>query len=297
MLTEAWLMLQTWGRLRHLLLELDRLPLRQTLLALKALSWGTVWKMSGNVFHHRDLSQARLRESLQHLQHETARFPEKHPRAAAQDFGPKAVGKQLRVLDESLAKSDDWCALHFSQAPKDKPARFHPGDLGIWRKFQEELAITAGVVFVGILKPGWELLGRSPVLKDDAGHDKLEAFIVNLKQEDIPVMKVRDISTEKPATESLERLVRAGEELFCLLYVGFIQNILGRIRTMTFSIMILFIAATLSVACYPFDPRPLLGGTFLVSLRGYRGHHGFRFRASASRPHTQLHYQHGSRQA
>ena len=61
-------MLQTWGRLRHLLLELDRLPLRQTLLALKALSWGTVWKMSGNVFHHRDLSQAQLRESLRHLQ-------------------------------------------------------------------------------------------------------------------------------------------------------------------------------------------------------------------------------------
>jgi len=33
---------------------------------------------------------------------------------------------------------------------------------------------------------------------------------------------------------------------------------------MTFAISLLFIAATLSVASYPFDPRPLLGGMFLV---------------------------------
>jgi hypothetical protein len=255
MLTEAWLMLQTWGRLRHLLLELDRLPLRQTLLALKILSWGTVWKMSGNVIEHRLLAIARLRESLQHLEHENARFPEKHPKPAAHDFGPKAeelsaitnvppVDKQLKALGESLTKSDDWCALHYSHKPKDQLARFHPGDLAPWHKFQTELAITAGVVFVGILKPGWELLGRSPVMNSVASDEKA--------------------SPDKSPTEGLERLVRAGEELFCLLYVGFIQNVLGRIRSMAFSIMILFIAATLSVACYPFDPRPLLGGTFLI---------------------------------
>jgi len=228
MLTEAWLLLQTWGRLRHLLVDLDRLPLRQTLLALKVLSWGTVWKMSGNVIEQRVLSIARLKESLQHLEHETARFPEKH-----------LVDKQLKALDKSLTKSDDWCTDHYSNK-----STAHPGDLGPLRKFQEELAITAGVVFVGILEPGWELLGRSPVLNLSASAE--------------------ETNNAKPVTESLERLVRAGEELFCLLYVGFIQNILGRIRTMTFSVMILFIAATLSVACYPFDPRPLLGGTFLA---------------------------------
>ena len=276
MLTEAWLMLRTWGRLRHLLIALDHLPLRNTMLALKVLSWGTVWKMSGNVIEQRHLLIARQKESLQHLQHETARFPEKPLQPAARrsdDEAEKAssgtdvapVGQQLKVCDESLTKSDDWFALHYPRKTKDQPPEsrteaakskstprpkakshldLHPGDLAPLRKFQNELATTAGVVFVGILKPGWEILGRSPVVNlsgsaDGASHDK-------------------------PVTEPLERLVRAGEELFCLLYIGFIQNILGRIRTMSFSIMILFIAATLSLACYPFDPRPLLGGTFLA---------------------------------
>ena len=60
------------------------------------------------------------------------------------------------------------------------------------------------------------------------------------------------------------------EELFLLPYLGFIQNILGRIRTIVLGSLFLFIASTFAVSSYPFDPLPVLGGMFLMvfSLTG-----------------------------
>jgi len=58
--------------------------------------------------------------------------------------------------------------------------------------------------------------------------------------------------------------VLAAEEFFVLPYVGFIQNILGRIRTIVLGSLWLFVASTLAVSSYPFDPLPTLGGIFLV---------------------------------
>jgi len=47
-------------------------------------------------------------------------------------------------------------------------------------------------------------------------------------------------------------------------YLGFIQNILGRIRTLILGCLFLLVAATLSVSSYPFDPLPVLGGMFMA---------------------------------
>jgi len=58
--------------------------------------------------------------------------------------------------------------------------------------------------------------------------------------------------------------IRNAEELVCITYLGFVQNILGRIRTMAMSIVWLFIAVTLSVSTYPFDPRPALNKTLIL---------------------------------
>jgi hypothetical protein len=46
--------------------------------------------------------------------------------------------------------------------------------------------------------------------------------------------------------------------------MGFIRNILGRVRTLGLAIVFLFIAVTLSVSSYPFDPLPVIGAVFLV---------------------------------
>jgi len=250
-LTEAWIMLHTWSRLRKLLLALDRLPLRRMLLALKGMSWGTVWKMSGNVIEQRYRLLSRQKESLQHLKNETDLFRKKHANSLVRQFDEKMdepvlrsmvapLSEQLTACYQKCKEFDDWFAQHYAAAETE----IHPADLAAMRAFQEELAKTAGVVFLRILQPAWSEEKRSLVL--DLSPSGAAA------------------SEDKHATESLEPHVRAAEEFFCLPYIGFIQNILGRIRSITFSITLLFIAATLSVASYPFDPRPLLGATFLA---------------------------------
>jgi hypothetical protein len=46
--------------------------------------------------------------------------------------------------------------------------------------------------------------------------------------------------------------------------MGFIQNLLARIRTIVSGSLLLFVAATLAVSSYPFDTLPVLGGMFLT---------------------------------
>ena len=56
----------------------------------------------------------------------------------------------------------------------------------------------------------------------------------------------------------------AAEEFFLLPYMGFIRNILGRVRTLGLAVVTLFIAVTLCVSSYPFDPLPVIGTVFLM---------------------------------
>ena len=64
--------------------------------------------------------------------------------------------------------------------------------------------------------------------------------------------------------QSIPAYVRVAEEFFVLPYLGFIQNTLGRIRTIVMGSLFLFVTATFAVSSYPFDPLPVLGGVFLA---------------------------------
>jgi len=46
--------------------------------------------------------------------------------------------------------------------------------------------------------------------------------------------------------------------------LGFVQNILGRIRTLIMSIVWMFVASAVAVASYPFDPRQGLSGGMIA---------------------------------
>ena len=52
-IVEACRLYHLWDELKRLLTFLDRLPLRRTLAALRGFSWGSVWRMSGNVLEVR----------------------------------------------------------------------------------------------------------------------------------------------------------------------------------------------------------------------------------------------------
>ena len=56
-----------------------------------------------------------------------------------------------------------------------------------------------------------------------------------------------------------EEHIRNAEEFVCLNYLGFVQNVLGRLRTMALTIIVLFVASACAMSSYPFDPRQALG--------------------------------------
>ena len=73
------------------------------------------------------------------------------------------------------------------------------------------------------------------------------------------------------SVSSLPRHIRNAEELVCLVYMAFIQNVLGRLRSLVMGIICMFIAIAVAIASYPFDPRPLLSG-IVVILFAILGH-------------------------
>ena len=61
-----------------------------------------------------------------------------------------------------------------------------------------------------------------------------------------------------------KQYVRSAEEFVCLPYLGFVQNILGRMRSIVMSILFLFVATAIAISSYPFDPRQGLSGIILA---------------------------------
>ena len=53
-----------------------------------------------------------------------------------------------------------------------------------------------------------------------------------------------------------------------MVYVGYLQNMLARMRTMVLSIAGIFAAIALSVAFYPYTPRPTIALALMVLLLG-----------------------------
>ena len=65
-IVEAYRFYHLWNELKQLLVFLDRLPLRRTLATLRGFSWGSVWKMSGNVLEVRYKVISRQLECMNH---------------------------------------------------------------------------------------------------------------------------------------------------------------------------------------------------------------------------------------
>jgi hypothetical protein len=241
MLANAWRLLKVWMGLRQLLTFLYRLRLRRSMAAFPGVSWGSVWKISGNVLEMRYKLLTRQAECATHLKNslDALQLDSTFPRAELNSFLEVSLAlKDLQGARKSFAEwySDKW----------DKPdAR----DLKKLRAFQICLAKTAGVVITRVLLPAWgneagpQPEGDTP--GDEKGHRISEGTCL------IPVAR-------------LEPHIRYAEQLVCYVYLGFIQNILGRMRSIAMSILWLFIAATVAMASYPFDPRPTVSGAMAL---------------------------------
>ncbi len=246
LLANTWQLARVWLRLRHMLQFLDRLALRRTLVALAGFSWGSVWKMGGNVLDMRYKLIFRQLESWTHLYASLQEIQEKRSSYLTRLLsGGKESGIDFGTAQDCIAAIDDiakkrigfakWQSTHWDNWKARRLTRL--------KSLQHSLADMAALMLTRLLIPAWrkecESLAPGPTGRAD------------------------ESAKDTPDAQSVSGLaphVRNAEELVCLVYIAFIQNILGRIRSLVMGIICIFLAITVAVSSYPFDPRPVLSG-------------------------------------
>jgi hypothetical protein len=228
-IVETWRMCKTWCALKRLLAFLDRLPLRRTMASLRGFSWGSVWKMSGNVLEVRYKVISRQMECMNHA-------------IASLNLLGDPVDSEMKDSLDALTKMHaagitfaTWYSINYDNS--------RAGDLTSFSTFQESISSASGTLLSKLLLPAWK-----------REEDSLVAFEKDETNE----------SSTCPPPPATEKHIQNAEEFVCLNYLAFIQNVLGRLRTMTFTIMLLLIVATVATSVYPFDPQQALSAVFIV---------------------------------
>jgi hypothetical protein len=175
----------------------------------------------------------------------------------------RALEEAIQLENEKLIGSEHECLQAVADAQKTGRdfaiayAKMYDnidaGKFDELKDFQISAAKTTALLLTKILIPEWREEERSLVLEEPkSGSDTKEGS---------------DAEGSSPAAPPLseKQHVRDAEEFVCLLYLGFVQNILGRMRSMVLSILWLFVSATVAISSYPFDPRQGLSGA-LVAL-------------------------------
>ena len=230
-IVEARRLCQTWEELRRLLAFLDRLPLRRTLAALRGFSWGGVWKMSGNVLEVRYKVISPQMECMNHTIASLQEFLEKSSDPEAQD--------SLDALTDMRG-----AGITFAEWYSTNYANSRAGDLTSFREFQKSIASASGTLLSKLLVPAWRREKKSLIV--EIARDEKEEAAPNCPP------------------PSKDEHIRNAEEFVCLNYLAFIQNVLGRLRTMTMTIMLLLIVSTVAMSTYPFDPQQALSAISIV---------------------------------
>ena len=238
MLAEVWQLMRVWRGLKQLLSFLDRIALRRTMSALQGFSWGNVWRMSGNVLDVRYKLLSRQMETLSHLKASFDEFARgAHDPNQWDDY--RAMASCHEEISNAQVAMMDFAPVYGANYDKDDFARFD-----CLHTFQVTMARLVGKLVTDLLIPAWQKEAES-LMKDEA----------------------TDSDGVKAGSEAmiahLPKHIRNAEELVCITYLGFAQNVLGRLRTMVLGIVSLFVAITISVSTYPFDPRPTLNKTLV----------------------------------
>jgi hypothetical protein len=220
-----------WDELRRLLAFLDRLPLRRTLAALRGFSWGSVWKMSGNVLEVRYKVISRQMECMNHAVATLEEFL-----TNASDPGATKSLDALRNMRTAGVTFAGWYSTNYINS--------RVGDLTSFSQFQKSIATASGTLFTQLLVPAWR--------------KEKESLLVELSKDE------KEETAQAPPPQAKEAHIRNAEEFVCLNYLGFIQNVLGRLRTMAMTIIALFVASACAMSSYPFDPRQALSAVLIA---------------------------------
>jgi hypothetical protein len=247
MLTEAYQLWHIWRSLHQLLGFLDRVPLRRTMRGIRSFSWSSVWAMGGTVLECRYEMLSRQYETMRHL----VNVWQLHPPGDAGVLYDLKVQTALDEMEKEMrCKFGPWFTTLYKQQGRI--------DLGPAKDMQERIRSLAGALMLHVLIPAWQVERKS--------------LIVHYGTEEEESNTPKDQGAQfLSQTQSNSPLVRAAEEFVCLNYLAFIQNIMGRIRTLITGTALLFLATAVSSSTYPFDPQPTLGLVFSLVFAALAG--------------------------
>jgi hypothetical protein len=220
LILESTQLLGTWLSLKRLLLALNRSPLRRTFSALQGLSMNSLWSLSGASSRARYTIFSHQLESLIHLRNVLHSV-------AFHDYGDDLI----RASIESACTS----------ARKFVEKRSKVADLAMindreGRHMREVFCQCTEHILNDLMLPEWMSETRSMDLLEVG--EKSDSSVV-------------------PPLSQIEP-TRLAEEFVCLIYVGYLQNVLARMRTMVLSIVGVLAGFAFSLAFYPYVPRPTI---------------------------------------
>jgi hypothetical protein len=228
LMLECIQLLRTWFSLKRLLLALDRLPLRRTFAALQGLSMRSLWTLSGTSSRARYAIFSHQVESLNHLRNELSSFD-------SRDLGDPDT---RQVIDDAFQYGYDFVV---KRSVGVDLAMINNQDAHTLR---ECFSACTEQILGHVLLPSWTNEKSSLNLSEANAEETAKT---KLQLSNNPVVKL-------------------AEEFVCMVYVGYLQNMIARMRTMVLSIIGIFAAIALSVACYPYSPRPLLALSLMTLL-------------------------------
>ena len=198
--------------------------------------------MSGNLLDVRYKLIYRQFESISHLNASLLQLQE--DRWVCSEYAVRTRDELNKAIVETRQAGRDftrWYSRNWNSWMSRDRSRLN--------QVQIHLAATAAMVLTEILIPAWREEQHSLVL--DLGADE---GVTGKENGDLGIHPVARLETH----------VQNAEELVCLVYMGFIQNVLGRMRSLTIGMALLFIAIAIGVSSYPFDPRPVLSGAVIA---------------------------------
>ena len=228
LLMECAQFLLTWFSLNRLLQALNRLPLRRTFAALQGLSMQSLWRLSGTTSRSRFKVFSYQMESLMHLRNELDSF-------GARDGGSDALRSSIHA-----AWAQGWRFVQ-KRCEEQDVAMINNSEA---HKIRTRLSTCTEDILSDLLAQEWVQERTS--------------------------LDLRDVSQEGENAENMalseKATVRFAEEFVCMVYVGYLQNILARMRTMVLSMAGLFASIALTVAFYPYTPRPTIALSLMLLL-------------------------------
>ena len=194
--------------------------------------------MSGNVL---DVRYKVISRQMESMNHSIASLEQLAGNSSVpEEGGIKPALASLQAMRMESFRFAEWYAANYAN-PK-------AGDLSRFKRFQTAMAATAGTLLSQLLVAAWRKEQHSLILAPP-----------------VPKEKDKEEGGSGTLSPAPDEHIRNTEEFVCLAYLGFIQNVLGRLRTMALTIVLLFIATALAMSTYPFDPRQPLSAV-LVGL-------------------------------